>query len=70
MCETGFLHFKLQFRHRNSVKIVCNAPKINFYGKSMKLSVREIKSCVGDFRAIYGYFAFSRKRWRFFAHLH
>ena len=70
MCETGFLHFRLQFWHRNSVKIVCNAPKIDFYGKSMKLSVREIKSRVGDFRAIYGYFAFSRKRWRFFAHLH
>lgn len=70
MCGTGFLHFRLQIWHRNSVKIVCNAPKINFYGKSMKLSVREIKSRVDDFRAIYGYFAFSRKRWRFFAHLH
>ena len=35
MCGTGFLHFRLQFWHRNSVKIVYNAPKIDFYGKSM-----------------------------------
>lgn len=36
MCGTGFLHFRLQIWRRNSVKIVCNAPKIDFYGKSMK----------------------------------
>lgn len=70
MCGTGLLHFRLQIWRRNSVKIACNAPKIDFYGKSMKFTALEIKSRVGDFRAICGYFAFSRKRWRFFAHLH
>lgn len=37
MCGTGFLHFKLQILRWNSVKIVCNAPKIDFYGKIMNL---------------------------------
>lgn len=70
MCGTGFLHSRLQIWRRNSVKIVCNAPKIDFYGKSMKLSVREIKSRVGDFKAVYSYFVFPRVRCLFFAHLH
>ena len=66
---TGFLHFRLQIWRRNSVKIACNAPKIDFYGKSMKLSIQELKSLTGDFRAVYGYFAFSHRRCHFFAHL-
>lgn len=49
MCGTGFLHFKLQIWHRNSVKIVCNAPKIDFYGKNMKLPVQNQKSITDDF---------------------
>ena len=41
MCGTGFLHFRLQIWRRNSVKIVYNTSKINFYGKNMKLPLEK-----------------------------
>ena len=70
MFGTGFLHFKLQTQHSNSVKIVYSTPKIDFYSKNMKLPVQKQKLITDDFRAVYSYFVFSRVRCRFFAHLH
>ena len=70
MCGIGFLHFRLQIWRRNSVKIVCSAPKIDFYDKNMNLPAQNQKSITDDFKAVYSYFVFPRVRCLFFAHLH
>ena len=68
--EPAFCISNCKFSASNSVKIVHSAPKIDFYGKNMKLPVQNQKSITDDFRAVYSYFVFPRVRCRFFAHLH